>query len=46
MSIDIQTLVNEIESILLAIITKDVLLLICITKLHYLSSNKIADITS
>lgn len=46
MSINVQILVNKIEAILLSIIAENVMLLVCITKLHDFTSNEVAEATS
>jgi len=44
--INVQILVNKIETILLSIIAKNVMLLVCITKFHDFTSNEITETTS
>ena len=46
MSVDIETLVHQIESILFAIITQDVLFPVSIAKLHHFAPNEVTNIAS
>jgi len=45
-SIDVEVLVNEVESVLFAIVAKDVLFFVSVAQLHYLASNEVADASS
>jgi hypothetical protein len=46
MCINIEMLVNQVESILLAVIAQDVLFLVSISQFHYFASNQVADASS
>ena len=46
MSVDVKVLVNEVESVLLAIVAKDVLFFVGVAQLHNLASNEVADASS
>ena len=46
MSIDVQVFVNKIETVLFAIISQDVLLLVCIANFHDFTSNEVANTSS
>lgn len=43
MRIDVQVLINQVKSILLAIIAKNVLLFVRIAQFHHLASDQVAD---
>jgi len=45
-SVYIERLVNEVKSILLPVVTKDVVLLVRVTELHYSSTDEVADTAS
>lgn len=45
-SINVQVLVNKIETVLLAIVAEEVLLFVCVAKLHDLATNEVADAAS
>ena len=46
MSVDVKVLVDEIESILFAIVAENVLLLVRVAQFHDLAANQIADTSS
>ena len=46
MSVDVKVLVNEVESVLLAIVAKDVLFFVGVAQLHNFASNEVADASS
>lgn len=46
MRVDVQMLVDEIKTILFAIVAKDVVLAVSVSKLHDLTTNEVADAAS
>ena len=45
MCIDVQVLINQVESVLSAVIAQNVVLLVCISKLQDLATDQVADAT-
>ena len=43
MRVDVQVLIDEVESVLLSIVAQDVLLFVRVPKLHDLASDEVAD---